>query len=133
MPWDAQTPDMGFGSATPWLPLVPEHRALAVAEQSAGPDSTLNVARRFLALRKNSPELRWGEMTFWDAPAPVLAFERNLENTSVFCAFNMSGERCTLSDSRLPGMQALDSGTAGGRRSGECLALAPFGVWLARR
>jgi alpha-glucosidase len=101
MPWDATAPNFGFSTGTPWLPVGEAHRALAVSEQQAQTDSSLNWARRLLAVRKNTPALRWGEIEFLDAPAPVLAFVRAYENERVLCLFNMSGAAVTFADRRL--------------------------------
>ena len=60
MPWDAAKPNLGFSSGTPWLPLGPEHRALAVSEQEEDPASALAFTRKLLAARKAHPALRDG-------------------------------------------------------------------------
>src|SRR5512142_1801063 len=49
MPWNAQAPNLGFSTGTPWLPLGPAHQALAVSEQEKDPHSPLAYAKRFLA------------------------------------------------------------------------------------
>ena len=49
----------------------------------------LNFARAALAARKTSAPLRLGDITFLDAPDPVLAFERTWRGERVLCAFNM--------------------------------------------
>jgi alpha-glucosidase len=93
MPWDADKHHLGFSTGTPWLPMAPEHRALAVSRQEEEALSTLKFARAFLALRKKYPALRWGEIVFRDAPGPLLIFERRLQNDRVLCVFNMSAEK----------------------------------------
>jgi len=90
MPWDASAPNFGFSAATPWLPMAPTHRVLAVSEQERDPHSTLNFARRFLKLRKEHAALRLGDIEFLDAAGPVLAFIRKHESERLFCVFNMS-------------------------------------------
>ena len=49
MPWDAEAPNLGFTTGTPWLPPGPEHMALAVSEQQNDPHSTLNFLRAMIA------------------------------------------------------------------------------------
>ncbi len=93
MPWNADAPNLGFTSGTPWLPLGPTHAALAVSHQDRDADSTLNFARAFLALRKKSAALRLGAVDLADAPSPLLAFMRTHEGERVLCVFNMSGEK----------------------------------------
>src|SRR3546814_17461611 len=80
MPWIGGAPDAGFSTVAsprePWLPLDPEHDALAVDRQDRDPESTLAFARQMIALRREHAALRPGTLTFVDAPAPLLAFER---------------------------------------------------------
>lgn len=130
MPWDAAKYNLGFTTGTPWLPMAPEHRVLAVSEQDADAQSTLSFVRGFLATRKKHPALRWGEIVFRDVPAPVLAFERRLENGLVLCVFNMSAGSVAFA----PGQHAeiIDVGSGNTRLDGEKLTLGPFGFWLAR-
>jgi len=96
MPWDANAINLGFTNGTPWLPLSPQHKALAVSEQDASSTSTLNFTRNLLALRKKHPALWLGEIEFLDAPPSVLAFKRKHETGDVLCVFNMSGEAVTF-------------------------------------
>ncbi|HEX6866232.1 MAG TPA: alpha-glucosidase [Caulobacteraceae bacterium] len=91
MPWSG-APSHGFTTGTPWLPAAPEHAGLTVEAQEADPESTLALARQLIALRRNTPALRLGDIRFRDAPTPVLAFERD----NILCAFNMSGEAAEL-------------------------------------
>ena len=58
MPWDADKPNLGFSSGTPWLPLGPSHAALAVSVQEKDPASPLAFARTMLKARKDHPSLR---------------------------------------------------------------------------
>ena len=70
MQWDG-TPNGGFTTGEPWLPLVdPERRN--VAAQRDDPASTLSFVRELIALRR---ELGEG-FELLDAPAGVIAFRR---------------------------------------------------------
>ncbi|SDQ19303.1 glycoside hydrolase family 13 protein [Quadrisphaera sp. DSM 44207] len=87
LPWSGDAPPYGFsppGSAPPWLPQPAGWGPLTVEAQEHDPDSTLNLYRRVLALRRElmtGPEpLQWE-----DAPAGVLAFRRG--STRVWVAF----------------------------------------------
>jgi alpha-glucosidase len=91
MPWGAG-PTHGFTTGTPWLPAAPEHDDLTVEKQEADAGSTLALTRKLIALRRDTPALRLGEIRFRDTQGPVLAFERD----GVLCAFNMSGETAQL-------------------------------------
>jgi alpha-glucosidase len=75
MPWEGSTPSLGFGpGAETWLPQPAEYGALAVDRQRGAEDSTLELYRRLLSLRR---ELRLGRasLTWYDAGSDdVLAF-----------------------------------------------------------
>src|SRR5581483_4973484 len=79
MPWQADEPNLGFTSGSPWLPLSPAHRGLAVSEQESDANSALSFTRRFLAFRRTSAALHRGEIAFVNTPPPVLAFRREGE------------------------------------------------------
>ena len=89
MPWDAAKPNLGFSAGPPWLPLGPEHAALAVSEQEKDPNSTLAYTRALLAARRTHPALRVGSLTLLEAPLPLIAFARQSENETIFCVFNL--------------------------------------------
>ena len=128
MPWDADKPNLAFSTGTPWLPMAPEHRALAVSHQEGDQNSTLQFARRFLAMRRAMPAMRLGEIEFRDAPAPLLVFERRLESERVLCAFNMSDREVAFAPG--PFAQRIDVGADNtGNRDGK---LPSYGVFLAR-
>jgi len=81
MPWAAGAPQAGFNAgAEPWLPLGTGHAERAVAAQEADPASVLHQARALLAWRRAEPRLRSGAIRFFDAPEPVLLFERGAAN-----------------------------------------------------
>jgi alpha-glucosidase len=112
IPWEAASPNAGFGDGEPWLPVDPGHVPLAVDRQEADPASTLALTRRFIAFRKAHPALRLGEIAFLDAPEPILAFRRLQEEGSLLCLFNLgaSEQRFALP----PGTgAALDYGLPG--------------------
>jgi alpha-glucosidase len=96
MPWRADAPHGGFTDAEPWLPTPDAHLPLAVDRQAALPGSTLNRMRRFLKWRRGVAPLRAGEMTFIDAPEPLLGFERRLEGRAVVCLFNLGAAEVHL-------------------------------------
>jgi len=92
MPWRAAAPHAGFSSAEPWLPVDPAHYPLAVDVQEDNPDSALAFARQVLRLRRNSPALRTGSISFQNTPEPMLVFERRDGGERLLCAFNLGGE-----------------------------------------
>ena len=132
MPWDDTKPNLGFTSGTPWLPLGPAHRALAVSQQKTDANSTLNFARDCLAARKLHLALRLGDLQMLNAQGPVLAFTRRYADETILCVFNMSADAANFADARLKrGMQLpIVSGSA--QIVGETLSLGPFAVFFAR-
>lgn len=88
MPWRAEAPHAGFSDAEPWLPVDPRHAALAVDAQAADPGSMLNLTRRLIARRRGEPALREGELTFVEAPRPLIAFARAHRGRRLLCLFN---------------------------------------------
>jgi alpha-glucosidase len=89
IPWRAGEPNAGFSGATPWLPVDPTHHALAVDMQERAENSTLQFARKAIALRKRFEALRTGSMTMLDAPNPLLVYERGDGEQKLLCAFNL--------------------------------------------
>jgi alpha-glucosidase len=89
MPWEAAAPQAGFSAVRPWLPVGPDHAALAVDRQAADPDSLLNLTRRLVALRKAEPALRLGRLERLAAEGDLLTFERWHENRRLRVALNM--------------------------------------------
>jgi alpha-glucosidase len=92
MPWVAVAAHAGFSKVEPWLPIDPSHIDLAVDRQERDGDSTLNLTRRVVALRRRLPGLRTGGMTLVEAPEPLLVFLRGEGADQVLCAFNLGFE-----------------------------------------
>ncbi|HVT23802.1 MAG TPA: alpha-glucosidase [Rhizomicrobium sp.] len=101
MPWDGSAPNLGFTKGTPWLPLSPQHKPLAVSAQETDPGSVLKFAREMLSLRKKHPALKFGDIEFLEAPSPVLAFKRKHAAGDVTCVFNMSADLVSLNGTNL--------------------------------
>ncbi|WP_375431423.1 glycoside hydrolase family 13 protein [uncultured Friedmanniella sp.] len=74
LPWAPTPPAYGFGPGRPWLPQPATFAALSAAVQAAEPDSTLELYRRALQLRRR---LQGAEQLDWvDAGPDVLHFVR---------------------------------------------------------
>ncbi|ALN82665.1 alpha amylase, catalytic domain protein [Lysobacter antibioticus] len=132
MPWDG-TPQAGFSTGTPWLPIAEGHRGLDVARQQHDPDSSLNRFRRFLSWRKTRPALLDGAIRFLASDEPVLAFVRGSGADAVLMAFNLGDAEAELT---LPEAGAWHTdhghGLPSGERTGDRLRLPPYGVFAAR-
>jgi len=133
MPWD-DSDHAGFSSGKPWLPVMSQHRPLAVTRQQSEPDSPLNRFRRLLHWRREQPALRRGEIRMLATDEPVLAFVRDSDGESMLAAFNLSGKPVAV---RLPESfsdcsRVLCPGPSNGRIFGDFLELPPHGVVFAR-
>ena len=132
MPWQAQQVQGGFSSAEPWLPLPPEHLALAVDAQRADPHSLLHFYTGLIRWRAQHPVLVHGAMRLLPLHPQVLAFERSHAGQCVLCVFNFSD---TAVDWPLPpahyGTQSLEgSGLQGALLIEGYVALQPWGGYF---
>ncbi|GAA5335943.1 MULTISPECIES: alpha-amylase family glycosyl hydrolase [Thermus] len=64
MPWD-DSPNAGFSTAEPWLPLNPDWQRRNVAAMEKDPRSMLHLVRRLIALRKDPGLLYGAYRTYW--------------------------------------------------------------------
>ncbi len=88
MPWDT-TPNAGFTTGKPWLPLNRDWRDRNVARLAHAPGSPLVLHRRLLALRRAHPSLAVGDLALLDAGGDVLAFERRSGDERLLVALNL--------------------------------------------
>ena len=134
MPWD-DSEHAGFSSVQPWLPIMPEHRALSVSRQDADPDSPLNRFGRLQRWRARQPALKWGSIRLLETAEPVLAFVRELEGEAMLAVFNLSGDsvRAMLPESFADYTPVECPGPANGTVSDRLVELPPHGVAFARR
>ncbi|QHC21533.1 glycoside hydrolase family 13 protein [Streptomyces sp. GS7] len=101
IPWSGTAPPYGFGDGGSWLPQPADWAALTAESQTGDPDSTLELYRSALAVRRSHPGLGAGDSVEWlEAPAGVLAFRRP---GGLLCTVNTTGEavRLTLPPVRL--------------------------------
>ncbi len=89
IPWNSGAINAGFSAAKPWLPVDPTHHMLAVDLQERDPCSTLQFARKAIALRRSHEALRTGAMTLLEANDPLLVFTRGEGRNGLICAFNL--------------------------------------------
>jgi alpha-glucosidase len=92
MVWEAEAASGGFTSGVPWLPMPSEHHAMAVDVQQGDPASVLEAYRHTIALRRAHPALCLGSIRFLDAPGPILAFVREMQEEAILCVFNLSAD-----------------------------------------
>lgn len=91
MPWDA-TPNGGFTTGDPWLPLNPDFARRNVEAQTGDPDSMLELYRTLLTLRRTHPVLAVGDYIPLDGDGDVVAYIRKLDQDELLVALNLSAE-----------------------------------------
>ncbi|PZR00225.1 MAG: alpha-glucosidase [Cereibacter sphaeroides] len=91
MVWDG-SPEGGFTTGIPWLPVKPPQLARNVASQAGIEGSVLETYRTMLAFRRDNRTLRDGKTSFFTTPDPILAFRRATETAALACVFNLSPE-----------------------------------------
>ncbi|MEU7524180.1 alpha-glucosidase [Saccharothrix sp. NPDC042600] len=89
--WDA-TPNAGFTTGRPWLPVNPNHTWLNAQAQYDDPKSVFNHYRRLIELRHALPVIARGDFRMLLADEPYLyAYERALGEDRVLVVANLSG------------------------------------------
>jgi len=126
MQWD-EGPNAGFGppESTPWLPIGPDYLKLNVETELGNADSTLNLYRRLIALRKAHPALRVG--SFLSHPAStedVFAYRRESDSETMTVVLNFSDEQQMIDVGRGDLVFSTSDPERLGR-SREAVALAP--------
>ncbi len=106
LPWSDTSPSYGFGTDGSWLPQPDDWARLTVAAQRDDPDSTLNLYRRALRLRREYL-LGDGSVHWLSEPeADVLVLGRG----ELVCAINLGTRPSTVDMGEL----LLSSGTVSG-------------------
>lgn len=86
-------PSYGFGSGGSWLPQPKDWGQLSVEMQTGTLDSTLELYRMALAVRRQHPALGSGDSVEWlDASTGVLVFRRTFEDGQRFYRSNTNQE-----------------------------------------
>ena len=96
IPWSSRGPSLGFGpadGAAPWLPQPAAWADLAVDVQLGSPGSVLELYRAALRTRRAHPGLGSGRLTWRQAPAGTLMFERD---HGILVVANVEADAMTL-------------------------------------
>ena len=88
MPWDA-SPNAGFSSAEPWLPLNPDWKTRNVAAQGGDAGSMLALYRALLRLRRAHAALAVGRWTLGEVGDALLAYRREHAGERIDVALNL--------------------------------------------
>jgi oligo-1,6-glucosidase len=92
MQWTAE-PGAGFTTATPWIPINPNHAWLNAESQIDDPHSIYAYYRALIALRHSEPVIVRGDFELLDSDAEtVYSFRRHLGVETVEVQANLSGE-----------------------------------------
>ncbi|MFM9370889.1 alpha-amylase family glycosyl hydrolase [Streptomyces sp. Da 82-17] len=125
IPWTVEGSSYGFGAGGSWLPQPDGWGELSVEAQTGDPDSTLELYRSALAVRRAQPGLGAGESVDWlDTPDGVLAFAR----PGFACTVNTTSEAVRLP---APGQVLLSSAESVDVAGGEVLLPGDTAVWWA--
>jgi len=90
MQWD-DSPNAGFTTGTPWLPVNPNYRQINVAEAVDDPNSIFPYFRRVIALRHTDPVVAYGDFTMLIPDDElVYAYTRALDGVSLLVVANFS-------------------------------------------
>ncbi|MFG1811579.1 alpha-glucosidase [Streptomyces sp. NPDC049040] len=95
MQWD-DSPQAGFTTGTPWLPVNPDHTEINAAAARADPGSVYHHHRRLIALRHSEPAVVHGDFTMLlPDHEQIYAFTRGYGDTELLVAGNFSGDTVT--------------------------------------
>jgi alpha-glucosidase len=135
MQWD-DTPNAGFTTATPWLPVPPTYKTHNVADESKDPTSILSLYRKVLNLRHTTPALLDGSYTPLNETDPnVLSYLRMYKDQVVLVALNMSSsaQKANFGLSQ-NGFKLAKSLVVTPKTSikGDVVTLEPYGIFIAQ-
>jgi oligo-1,6-glucosidase len=96
MQWDG-SPNAGFTTGEPWLPVNPNHAEINAEVQRRDPDSVFHHYRRLIDLRHGEPAVAHGDFTMLlEDDERVYAFTRRHEVTELLVLGNFSGDEVTV-------------------------------------
>ncbi|MCD7829333.1 MAG: glucohydrolase, partial [Clostridiales bacterium] len=111
--WD-DSPNAGFTTGTPWLPVNPNYQTINLAAEIDDEDSIYNWYRKLIQLRKDPA---WAETVVYGELIPYLAEQKNL------MAYYRRGEKTLLvagNFQRQPQAMALPAPVQGGAQPRKC-------------
>lgn len=101
MQWD-DSEQGGFTTGTPWLKVNPNTAKINVKAQRQDPHSVYQCYRQLIALRKKSPALSRGDMTFLETGCKeLIAFTRSTPGEALLTFHNFSEQEHTIPDALL--------------------------------
>ncbi|MEW1693210.1 alpha-glucosidase [Streptomyces sp. NPDC091265] len=95
MQWDA-SPQAGFTTGTPWIPVNPDHTEVNAAAARKDPDSVYHHYRRLITLRRQEPAVVHGDFTMLlPDDERIYAFTRRHGRTALLVVGNFTGDTVT--------------------------------------
>jgi len=139
MQWN-DSPNAGFTTGIPWLPIPTGYRTHNVATEKKDPNSILNFYRQVIALHKTNPALLNGDwVPVNENDDNVLAYLRRYRDEAMLVVLNMSAnsqkESFDLSQQGFSGNEAQTLLSTDGSASTaklKALTLEPFGVYIGK-
>jgi alpha-glucosidase len=95
MQWDA-SPQAGFSTGQPWLPISPDYAEVNVSSQTQDPRSMLSLYGALLKLRRATAALNVGDYRFVLATESLLIYERHHDGVVICIALNFSEAPATI-------------------------------------
>jgi len=95
MQWDA-SPNAGFSTAVPWLPVDGNYQTQNVAKERDDPKSMLSLYRRLIDLRRSEPALAVGSYRPVVAEGDILTYIREHNGHRFLAALNFGHEKQTV-------------------------------------
>ena len=96
MQWDG-SPNAGFSSQKPWLPVHTNHRTRNVQSQQADSGSLFNLTRNLIALRRAHHALQHGDFTLvTPRPREALAYLRQTPDQTLLVVLNFTEHTTTV-------------------------------------
>jgi len=135
MQWD-DSPNAGFTTGTPWLPVNPNHTEINAAAALADPGSVFHHYRRLIELRHSDPVVADGDFTMLlPDDEQVYAFTRSLDGVELLVLGNFSGRPARLREVDLPGWEGTEVVLTNqpALAGGDGLDLAPWEARVHRR
>lgn len=134
IPWNGELAPYGFGpagSALSWLPAPATWRELSVRAQTGVSDSTLELYRTALRIRRTHPALSVSSarITWQETDPGILAFTRSAAGTALTCVVNISDEPAAVAEYGEP----LVASTALTDRDAGYLVPVDAAAWFERR
>jgi oligo-1,6-glucosidase len=128
--WNGE-PGAGFTTATPWIPLNPNHTRINLAAQWRNPESIVGFYRRLIRFRKESQAALYGDFEVIDeAASPLFAYRRRGDTESITVIVNLSSSPETAPEAARGGEVVLANYGDGSPNLGE---LRPWELVVLRR